>query len=62
MISLYLCVCVYIYAYPAPQVPALKEGMILVRLCAIVVAPMARTYLELPGNNTGAEETRRGKG
>lgn len=45
-----------IYELSQQEVPALKEGMILVRLCAIVVAPMARTYLELPGNNTGAEE------
>merc|ERR1719198_2658830 len=30
--------------------------MILTRLSAIAVAPLARTYLELPGNDTGAEE------
>lgn len=35
--------------------PEVQEGMILVRLAAIVVAPMAKAYLELPGNNTGAE-------
>jgi len=45
-----------IYELQQQEVPALKEGMILVRLSAIAVAPMARAFLELPGNDTGAED------
>jgi NADPH-dependent curcumin reductase CurA len=39
-----------------PPLPALADGSIRIRLSLIAVAPMARTYLELPGNDTGAEE------
>ena len=35
---------------------ALAEGRIRARLALVAVAPMAKTYLELPGNDTGAEE------
>jgi hypothetical protein len=36
--------------------PDLVDGSIRVRLSQIAVAPMAKTYLELPGNDTGADE------
>ncbi len=41
---------------PMPPLPKLAEGKVRVRLSLISVAPMAKTYLELPGNNTGADE------
>ena len=39
-----------------PVLAKLAPGMIRVRLALVAVAPMAKTYLELPGNDTGAEE------
>ena len=39
---------------PAPA--PLADGSVRVRLRMIAVAPMAKTYLELPGNDTGAED------
>ena len=36
--------------------PALVDGHIRLKLSLIAVAPMAKTYLELPGNDTGADE------
>ena len=39
-----------------PPLPKLAQGMLRVKLSLVAVAPMAKTYLELPGNNTGAEE------
>lgn len=36
--------------------PELAEGQLRVRLTRLAIAPNARTYLELPGNDTGAEE------
>ena len=39
-----------------PPLPQLAQGMLRVKLSLVAVAPMAKTYLELPGNNTGAEE------
>lgn len=46
-----------IYELRAVEVPELKSGMYLVRLEAMVVAPMAKAFLELPGNDSGAEAT-----
>jgi NADPH-dependent curcumin reductase CurA len=34
----------------------LAEGSVRIRPRLIAIAPMAKTYLELPGNNTGAED------
>jgi hypothetical protein len=39
-----------------PPLGALAEGKIRVNPTLIGVAPMAKTYLELPGNDTGGEE------
>jgi len=39
-----------------PPLPVLAEGKIRLRLSLVAVAPMAKTYLELPGNDTGADE------
>ncbi len=36
--------------------PPLAEGCVRLKLSLIAVAPMAKTYLELPGNDTGADE------
>ena len=36
--------------------PTLAEGHIRLKLSLVAIAPMAKTYLELPGNNTGADE------
>lgn len=38
------------------SVQALADGMIRAKLVLVSVAPMAKTYLELPGNDTGADE------
>ena len=38
------------------RMPDLPEGHIRLKLSLIAVAPMAKTYLELPGNDTGADE------
>ena len=36
--------------------PALAEGHVRLKLDLVAIAPMAKTYLELPGNDTGADE------
>ena len=36
--------------------PNLAEGHIRLKLSLVAIAPMAKTYLELPGNDTGADE------
>uniref|UniRef100_A0A7S0FWA8 Enoyl reductase (ER) domain-containing protein n=1 Tax=Pyrodinium bahamense TaxID=73915 RepID=A0A7S0FWA8_9DINO len=45
-----------IYEMRSVEMPEVKEGMVLLRLATIAVAPLTRAYLELPGNDVGAEE------
>lgn len=44
-----------IFELRSMDVPEVKEGMVLAKTLGAVVAPHARAFLELPGNNTGAE-------
>jgi hypothetical protein len=36
--------------------PAVEEGMILAKMVAVAIAPHVRAFLNLPGNDTGAED------
>jgi len=44
-----------IFELRSMDVPEVKEGMVLVKTLGAVVAPHTRAFLELPGNDVGAE-------
>eukprot|EP00929_Paragymnodinium_shiwhaense_P003339 TRINITY_DN103814_c0_g1_i1.p1 TRINITY_DN103814_c0_g1~~TRINITY_DN103814_c0_g1_i1.p1 ORF type:complete len:401 (-),score=69.31 TRINITY_DN103814_c0_g1_i1:266-1408(-) len=44
-----------IFALQNVDLPALEEGMFMTKTLAVAIAPHTRAFLELPGNNTGAE-------
>jgi len=44
-----------IFAMQDQDLPMVKDGMFMARVLAVAVAPHTRAFLELPGNNTGAE-------